>query len=217
MELISNLCFAILLSWQHAIAQDCRDYIYFMPGTQMLYNVIETKQTTKDECRESCSENPQCVSINYKRQELRCELNSASHLTHPGMLRPEVNTFYALVKPATKCSNEYCSTGKKCVLREKGVKYTCEVCKNALGMESRAIRNSAITASSYRYQGVNTHSVPHYGRLNNVGQLGVSMGAWIAENQQAGEYLEIDLGSVMVVVGGSDPGASWRVGLCNQL
>ncbi|EDO33474.1 predicted protein, partial [Nematostella vectensis] len=88
-----------------------------------------------------------------------------------------------------------------------------------LGMESRAIRNSAITASSYRYQGVNTHSVPHYGRLNNVGQLGVSMGAWIAENQQAGEYLEIDLGSVMVVVGvatqgrpgGSDYVTSYKI------
>ncbi|XP_048576418.1 lactadherin-like [Nematostella vectensis] len=214
MKLIPHLCLAILLSWQHAIAQDCRDYIYFMPGTQLLYNVIETKQTTKYECRESCSETPQCVSINYKQKESRCELNSASHMTHPGMLRPEVGAFYALVKPPTSCSDNYCSTGKRCVMTGKGVAYRCEVCKDALGMESGEISNSAITASSYYLQGINKYSMPYYARLNNVGQIGVSNGAWLANNYVAGEYLEIDIGRNVAVDGVAaqgGPGATYRV------
>ncbi|EDO41952.1 predicted protein, partial [Nematostella vectensis] len=82
-----------------------------------------------------------------------------------------------------------------------------------LGMESGEISDSAITASSYYLQGVNTYSMPCYARLNNVDQPGISNGAWLAHNFQAGEYIEIDLGRNVAVTGvatqGKPIGSDW--------
>ncbi|EDO35608.1 predicted protein [Nematostella vectensis] len=190
MEFLFHLLLVLLMSWQHAIAHDCRNYIYFMPGFQLHAHVIQTKVTTKnEECRESCRENDACFSINFKQKESRCELNNASHMTHPGRLRPEVNAFYALVKPPTYCSNEYCSTGKKCVLRGEGMTHKCEDClPSAMGMESGAISDSAITASSFFSDNLR----PFNGRLNRPS-------AWASATRSPGEYIQVDLGRVTTV------------------
>ncbi|XP_048577077.1 lactadherin [Nematostella vectensis] len=195
MEFLFHLFLVLLLSWQHAIAHDCRDYIYFMPGFQLHDHVIHTKVTTDhEECRESCRKNDACFSINFKQNESQCELNSASHMTHPRRLRPEVNAFYALVKPPTNCSNEYCSTGKKCVLQGKRLRYKCEDCVDvALGMESLAISDSAITASSF----LEPSYEPYYARLNSP--RGAVGRGWVPSHNTAGGFLQIDLGRLVVV------------------
>ncbi|XP_019617113.1 PREDICTED: lactadherin-like [Branchiostoma belcheri] len=64
---------------------------------------------------------------------------------------------------------------------------TCTVCQDPLGMESRAIPNSAITASS-EYEHNDGHH-PYYGRLNSSDGLQ----AWCAATARhvAGEWLQV--------------------------
>ncbi|XP_078700024.1 uncharacterized protein LOC144926863 [Branchiostoma floridae x Branchiostoma belcheri] len=74
---------------------------------------------------------------------------------------------------------------------------TCTVCQAPLGMESRAIPNSAITASS-EYEHNDGHH-PYYGRLNREDGLQ----AWCAAvaRHVAGEWLQVDLGGAAIVYG----------------
>ena len=62
---------------------------------------------------------------------------------------------------------------------------------HALGMESKALPNSAITASSFwtKHPG---HD-PWLARLNNVPERG-STGSWSAKFNKTGEWLQVDLG-----------------------
>ena len=57
-------------------------------------------------------------------------------------------------------------------------------CINPLGMQSGDIKESQITASSYR-----PADLPHYGRLHN-GKY------WCAKEKKRDEYIQIDLGQV---------------------
>ena len=67
---------------------------------------------------------------------------------------------------------------------------------HALGMENNLLPNSAITASSVW---------PHPGheswlaRLNNVPIIGMSSGSWSAASNEAGQWLQIDLGEERLV------------------
>lgn len=58
-------------------------------------------------------------------------------------------------------------------------------CADRLGMENGDIKDSQITASSYREPG----ELPKYGRLNNKKY-------WCAKEQSKNEYLQVDLGRV---------------------
>ncbi|EDO26300.1 predicted protein, partial [Nematostella vectensis] len=64
-----------------------------------------------------------------------------------------------------------------------------------LGMESRAINDSAITASG----NYNSWSRAEYGRLNNMGVSDTHYGMWMASRNRAGEYLQVDLGQAVIV------------------
>ncbi|XP_048588072.1 lactadherin [Nematostella vectensis] len=195
MEFVLQLLLVILLSWQHAIGHDCKDYLYLMRSFQLQGNVIETNQTTKYGCRQSCHSHKDCLSINYKEKEYRCELNAATHLSHPQMLRPEANAFYALIKTPNRCSKKHCSSEKRCTLVGNKVAYQCiEDCQEkALGMESGAIGDSAITASSINHD---LNYVPRYARLNAPSSAN---NGWIAGPKAADEYLQVDLGRVVAV------------------
>lgn len=70
-------------------------------------------------------------------------------------------------------------------------------CSAALGMQSRVIPDSAITASSQRTSGHATYRA----RLHNYPQMpfsiSVDSAAWCPSTSQAGEYLQIDIGRVV--------------------
>ncbi|XP_078686058.1 uncharacterized protein LOC144918846 isoform X2 [Branchiostoma floridae x Branchiostoma belcheri] len=70
---------------------------------------------------------------------------------------------------------------------------TSPACMDPMGMEDGSIPDSSITASSvYRYE----HR-PYYGRLNSLHEKG----AWVAGANQAGQWLQVDLGGPAVVHG----------------
>ena len=71
-----------------------------------------------------------------------------------------------------------------------------ECSTHALGMENNLLPNSAITASS-----VWSHSGhgPWLARLNNVPIIGLFWGSWSAASNEAGQWLQIDLGEERLV------------------
>ncbi|KAK3753343.1 hypothetical protein QZH41_015284 [Actinostola sp. cb2023] len=75
--------------------------------------------------------------------------------------------------------------------------------KTALGMESKAIPDARITASSY-YDG---NHAPQQGRLN-FQPYGSKQGSWAARNAKAGEWLQVNLGKVTKVTGVATQGRS---------
>ncbi|XP_035658319.1 uncharacterized protein LOC118403649 [Branchiostoma floridae] len=70
---------------------------------------------------------------------------------------------------------------------------TCIACLNPLGMESGAIPDDSITASSTW----NSDHLPRDGRLNRV----QGHGAWSAGNNSIGQWLQVDLGEMILVSG----------------
>eukprot|EP00058_Branchiostoma_floridae_P020618 XP_002606108.1 hypothetical protein BRAFLDRAFT_88018 [Branchiostoma floridae] len=84
-----------------------------------------------------------------------------------------------------------CSCADQYVLNEN--EQGCDVCRNPLGMESGAIPDGSITASSTW----GTAHEPYRARLNGV----AGVGAWAARLNVAGEWLQVDLGEVLRVTG----------------
>ncbi|KAI8490368.1 hypothetical protein Bbelb_316360 [Branchiostoma belcheri] len=83
-----------------------------------------------------------------------------------------------------------------CTMADK--KFICQVspsvCTDPLGMESGAIPDDSITASStWRVD----HHEPYRGRLNGV----AGVGAWAVRNNTIGEWLQVDLGEMKTVTG----------------
>ncbi|KAI8486110.1 Retinoschisin [Branchiostoma belcheri] len=80
--------------------------------------------------------------------------------------------------------------------REPMFGHPSEDCTDPLGMESGAIPDDSITASStYTYAlGANK---PYYGRLNGV----AGRGAWESKTNTIGEWLQVDLGKKKTVTG----------------
>ncbi|XP_066270902.1 EGF-like repeat and discoidin I-like domain-containing protein 3 [Branchiostoma lanceolatum] len=68
-------------------------------------------------------------------------------------------------------------------------------CPNQLGMESGAIPDGSITASSF----YGPNDVPYYGRLNRIKDGAWS--AWIAKYNIIGQWLQVDLGEMKRVTG----------------
>ncbi|XP_048576945.1 retinoschisin isoform X2 [Nematostella vectensis] len=188
-----------LLLWKHASGEDCSSDIFFALGYKLDGHVIETRITTKKNCRQNCHLSNVCSSFNFKHTESRCELNGASFMTHPSQFRPEADSFYALVKLPATCSSGFCGPDKSCVVstETRGLAYKCKDCQvKPLGMESRAINDSAITASS----NYNAWTRAEYGRLNNREEVSNSHhGMWMASRNRAGEYLQVDLGQAVIV------------------
>ncbi|XP_066294609.1 uncharacterized protein [Branchiostoma lanceolatum] len=67
------------------------------------------------------------------------------------------------------------------------------VCPHMFGMESGAIPDDRITASSFQHVG----SEPYLGRLNGVAVVG----AWVSKYNSIGEWLRVNLGEMKLVMG----------------
>ena len=80
-----------------------------------------------------------------------------------------------------------------------------ECSTHALGMENSLLPNSAITASSvWPYPG---HD-PWLARLNNVPIIGKFWASWSAASNEAGQWLQIDLGEERLVTNLATQGRS---------
>ncbi|EDO32677.1 predicted protein [Nematostella vectensis] len=113
----------ILLSWQLSTAQQCSNFI--IDHHALRNHVIQTLSVSnEDEYFTECEDSSQCVTINLVN--LRCDLNSASHLSHPEDFLPDTNARYAVVKPLTICSNTFCSENYACAMNVDGRSYRCE-------------------------------------------------------------------------------------------
>ncbi|XP_078660004.1 uncharacterized protein LOC144904743 [Branchiostoma floridae x Branchiostoma belcheri] len=71
----------------------------------------------------------------------------------------------------------------------------CTVCRSPLGMESGAIPDASITASSFWTDSIGYE--PYRGRLNGV----AGRGAWAARTSTIGQWLQVDLGEMKTVTG----------------
>ncbi|EDO38033.1 predicted protein [Nematostella vectensis] len=111
-----------LLLWRHIYANVC-DGFFEIPNSMLQGHVIDTITTTEEVCRMTCKSNSTCYSINYIRQKSRCELSGATHFAFPAHFTP--GAYYAIVKPLTNCSNNLCSSGMACMMREGGKAYRC--------------------------------------------------------------------------------------------
>ncbi|XP_066270903.1 lactadherin-like [Branchiostoma lanceolatum] len=69
----------------------------------------------------------------------------------------------------------------------------CQACSDPLGMESGAIPDESITASSF----LSPDGNPHFGRLNGV----AGRGCWIALYSTVGQWFQVDLGEMKRVTG----------------
>ncbi|XP_028512679.1 uncharacterized protein LOC114574395 [Exaiptasia diaphana] len=128
------------------------DKDYVIPGHALVNHVSASfvGVTNYQDCVERCTANSACYSINYYNTG-RCELNNATHLSHPMELLPSFSNVKYTISRARSlitCSNQYCSDKDICIVNSDGSSYQCKVCSAALGMESKAITNAQITASS---------------------------------------------------------------------
>ncbi|KAI8515780.1 hypothetical protein Bbelb_065930 [Branchiostoma belcheri] len=116
-----------------------------------------------------------------------------------------LNTYSEVIN--FKCDQGYRLVGKSSLTclsdgTWNGRSPTCAVCKYPLGMESGAIPDDSITASST--WGVNHE--PYRGRLNKV----TGAGAWAVRTNTIGEWLQVDLGEMKTVTGTIIQGRSWN-------
>ena len=72
------------------------------------------------------------------------------------------------------------------------------VCEKALGVESGAIKDAQITASS----AYSSRHAAYNGRLNRKAGVTNSAGSWTARTSNANEWLQIDLGNHYTTVSG---------------
>ncbi|XP_048576134.1 uncharacterized protein LOC116616558 isoform X2 [Nematostella vectensis] len=142
-----------LLLWRHIYANVC-DGFFEIPNSMLQGHVIDTITTTEEVCRMTCKSNSTCYSINYIRQKSRCELSGATHFAFPAHFTPGAapGAYYAIVKPLTNCSNNLCSSGMACMMREGGKAYRC------VHQDQIYVRSSELTGE-IRLDGISFHLV----------------------------------------------------------
>ena len=86
-------------------------------------------------------------------------------------------------------------------------------CQSELGMKSGNIPNSAISATS----SWNQYYGPERARLNTV-KSGSFRGAWVAETQDIGQFIEVDLGKITKITRlatqGREDSSQWVKSYC---
>ncbi|XP_073249933.1 lactadherin-like [Porites lutea] len=172
-----------------AIARQCKAASYSVQDHVLINHAIKAGPAELIEhCISGCIEHTGCHSSNFYRISKWCELNDKTHASHPVDMRqvPLTNYMETTLRPLTCNKDSDCGKNLICFLSK------CEVCSiHALGMESNALPNSAITASSVWTKHPGHH--PWQARLNNVPKHR-STGSWSAKFNKAGEWLQVDLG-----------------------
>ncbi|XP_031554437.1 retinoschisin-like [Actinia tenebrosa] len=151
------------------------------------------------QCMMQCSLYDDCYSLNFYPNVGVCELNSATHASHPGDYVPSDNGSFLLYifRSAKFCDDSLCTGDQVCLLEKDGVTRQCKDCAKALGMEDRSIPDSAIMSSS-TYGAGTSPSGGKYARLHNIA-TGLDSCCWAPAYPTAGQYLQVDLGQVKIV------------------
>lgn len=168
---------------------------YSVQGQVLRNHTIKVETADKiEDCIWRCMAYPGCTSSNFYRMNKRCELSDKTHASHPEDMSSNPYTIYMVntFRPIPCKTQLDCGMDLICT-----PSLICEECRShPLGMESRAIPNSAVTASSTWPWGP-AHD-PWQARLNNA-KKSQSSGSWTARTNAVGEWLQIDLGKETVV------------------
>ncbi|XP_048580383.1 uncharacterized protein LOC125561118 [Nematostella vectensis] len=127
MDLLKVVLSFTLLYCRHGRAYECGGF-FEMPNSLLQGHVIETTPAASMKgCKEICTRNSSCFSINYNRKRSQCELNGATHFAFPENFQPGTapDVHHAVVKPVASCSNNFCSSHLRCKMREGGKAYNC--------------------------------------------------------------------------------------------
>ncbi|XP_068683930.1 lactadherin-like [Montipora foliosa] len=186
---ISLLIYLVLRS---EFASSCTA-TYSVQGQVLRHHTIKTETADKiEDCIWRCMAYPGCKSSNFYRVDKRCELNDKTHASHPEDMTRELYTNYMI----NTLRSIPCKTQLDCGMDLICTPFLiCEECRShPLGMESRAIPDSAVTASSTW----GAAHEPWQARLNNA-KNSQSTGSWSAGTFAVGQWLQIDLGKETVV------------------
>ena len=99
-------------------------------GWVLKRHVIKTfsKVVGVGRCIKECSRDDYCYSLNFYPDVGVCELNSATHTSHPGHYVQSRNGSFLLYvfRPATICDDSFCTPGTKCFLGKDGITRQCK-------------------------------------------------------------------------------------------
>ncbi|XP_068683939.1 lactadherin-like [Montipora foliosa] len=203
-DVISLLIYLVLRS---EFASSC-SATYSVQGLVLRNHTIKTETADKiEDCILRCMAYPGCTSSNFYRMDKRCELSDKTHASHPEDMISNPYTVYMVntFRPIPCKTQLDCGMDLLCT-----PSLICEECRShPLGMESRAIPNSAVTASSTW----GAAHEPWQARLNNAAKS-QSTGSWSAGTNAVGQWLQIDLGKETVltkIATQSRPGNGQRV------
>ncbi|XP_068684537.1 lactadherin-like [Montipora foliosa] len=174
---------------------------YSVQGQVLQNHTINAETADKiGDCILRCMAYPGCTSSNFYRKNKRCELSDKTHASHPDDMRHEPYTIYMVNTFRTIPCKTHSDCGVYLICAPS---LACEECRSApLGMESRAIQDSAVTASSTW----DSRLQPWQARINN--EL-----CWSAGTSVIGEWLQVDLGKdtavTKVATQGRSTGGQW--------
>jgi hypothetical protein len=139
---LNCLICVMLISWQSTHTHAQLAYQYVIPahaqfdssfsvfGWVLKRHVIKTLSNCVGvgQCMMECSANDYCYSLNFYPNNGLCELNSATHLSHPGDYVQSVHGNFLLYffRPATTCDDSSCASGERCFLKEDGISRQCK-------------------------------------------------------------------------------------------
>ncbi|KXJ22142.1 Coagulation factor VIII [Exaiptasia diaphana] len=160
--------------------------------------IQELRSQTQIYCEEKCASHNECYSINFYPKHHKCELSKETHFTRPIDLTHDSDGVYTHVvnhqRPMNACSDLYCSTNHVCLAKDDGKDYECKDCTTPLGMQSNAIPNSAITASSTLSNKHSSWNARLHKQESKNPDGTQNLAVWCPAVKQAGEYLQIDMG-----------------------
>ncbi|XP_031558838.1 EGF-like repeat and discoidin I-like domain-containing protein 3 [Actinia tenebrosa] len=188
-----HLLVLVLLLWQQpSLALECSTAQSQSSHVLVNHVIRVTKATRFSDCTQKCGADSKCRSINWYPDHGLCDLNNATHLSSPEDFVPASQGTYLIyfLHPMAFCSLKLCSKSSiSCLMNSDGINHRCQECNKSLGMQRGRISNVQITASSY----LGRNFEPWQGRLHN------SKSVWSSKKNIAGEYLQIDLGTVMAI------------------
>ncbi|XP_048578372.1 uncharacterized protein LOC125560612 [Nematostella vectensis] len=99
------------------------------PGSKLINHVIASFQSNSFiQCIQACMGTPDCYSYNQYPGAGLCELNRATHLSHPWDVVSDPDGSYMIynLRPY-RCSYSLCQEDEMCEVKPDGMTYTCRV------------------------------------------------------------------------------------------
>ncbi|XP_032225028.1 uncharacterized protein LOC116607366 isoform X2 [Nematostella vectensis] len=96
-------------------------------NTILINHVIASIQSNSLHCMQACATTSNCYSINQYPGCGRCELNSATHLSHPWDMVSDADGSYMIYNLRLYiCSYSLCQDDKMCELNADGLTHNCK-------------------------------------------------------------------------------------------